>query len=291
VLKIGADLFPRLRILATGSSTLAASRKFRDTLTGRKRVVHLVPVLGVELHAFGDLSVERRLLHGGLPPALLSTSRDPSFYREWMDSFFARDIHRLFAFRDMNRFNAFFDYVLRQSGGQFSATHAANTLGVARPTVESHLRALEITHAAVVLRPHAGSGSGELSRQPKVYGFDTGFVAFARGWDTLRTDDCGPLWEHVVLEHVLAHFPDLAVRYWRDKQGHEVDFVLPHARDRVDAIECKWSVRNFQSAGLRAFRQRHPLGRNFVVAPLSGAPYSRTVDGIEVTFTGLEHLT
>jgi len=31
LLKIGADGFPNLRILATGSSTLAASRKFRDT--------------------------------------------------------------------------------------------------------------------------------------------------------------------------------------------------------------------------------------------------------------------
>src|SRR5947207_2076939 len=36
VLKIGADMFPKLKILATGSSTLAATRKFRDTLTGRK---------------------------------------------------------------------------------------------------------------------------------------------------------------------------------------------------------------------------------------------------------------
>ena len=36
VLKIGADMFPGLRILATGSSTLAASRKFRDALTGRR---------------------------------------------------------------------------------------------------------------------------------------------------------------------------------------------------------------------------------------------------------------
>ncbi len=44
ILKIGADTFPHLKILATGSSTLAASKKFRDTLTGRKRVVHLVPV-------------------------------------------------------------------------------------------------------------------------------------------------------------------------------------------------------------------------------------------------------
>jgi len=36
LLKVGADAFPKLKILATGSSTLAASRKFRDTLTGRK---------------------------------------------------------------------------------------------------------------------------------------------------------------------------------------------------------------------------------------------------------------
>jgi len=45
LLKIAADLFPGLRILATGSSTLAATRKFRDSLTGRKQAVHLSPVL------------------------------------------------------------------------------------------------------------------------------------------------------------------------------------------------------------------------------------------------------
>ncbi len=44
VLKIGADEFPHLKILATGSSTLAASKKFKDTLTGRKRTIHLTPV-------------------------------------------------------------------------------------------------------------------------------------------------------------------------------------------------------------------------------------------------------
>ena len=38
-LKIGTDEFPQLKILATGSSTLAATNKFRDSLTGRK--IHL----------------------------------------------------------------------------------------------------------------------------------------------------------------------------------------------------------------------------------------------------------
>lgn len=81
VLKVGADLFPGLRILATGSSTLAASKKFRDTLTGRKRLIHLVPVLYTELDTFG-VSLQKRLFHGGLPPALLAADKQPAFYRE-----------------------------------------------------------------------------------------------------------------------------------------------------------------------------------------------------------------
>ena len=31
---------------------------------------------------------------------------------------------------------------------------------------------------------------------PRVYGFDTGFVSFARGWNPQRDDDYGLLWEH-----------------------------------------------------------------------------------------------
>ncbi|WP_295622817.1 AAA family ATPase, partial [uncultured Lamprocystis sp.] len=127
VLKIGADGFPELRILATGSSTLAASKKFRDTLTGRKRVVHLTPVLWDELEAFG-VALPQRLFHGGLPPALLAESKQAAFYREWLDSFFARDIQRLFGFRDMNRFNTLFEYLLQQSGGQFEVTKTATAL-------------------------------------------------------------------------------------------------------------------------------------------------------------------
>ena len=55
LLKIGADVFPQLKIAATGSSTLAAAKKFRGSLTGRKRVVCLRPVLIAELDAFSEL--------------------------------------------------------------------------------------------------------------------------------------------------------------------------------------------------------------------------------------------
>lgn len=184
-----------------------------------------------------------------------------------MDSFFARDIQRLFGFRDMNRFNALFEYVLRQSGGQFEATRIASAVGITRPTVESHLRALEITHGVTLVRPFHGGGQNEIVRPPNVYAFDTGFVSSARGWDPLRSVDLGALWEHLVLDHLRAHFPDTPIRYWRDKPGREVDFVIARRRDEVDAIECKWDPGAFDCSAMKLFRSYYPRGRNFLVTP------------------------
>jgi hypothetical protein len=64
----------------------------------------------------------------------------------------------------------------------------------------------------------AGRGSGFLRelKQPKVYAFDTGFVSYAWGWEPLRSEDYGILWEHLVLEHLQAHFADIL---WSEKTG------------------------------------------------------------------------
>ena len=281
ILKIGADAFPKLKIIATGSSTLAASKKFRDTLTGRKRTVHLLPVLWDELPVFG-VPLYRRLYHGGLPPALLADSKRPALYREWMDSFFARDLQRLFGFRDMDRFNALLEYVMRQSGGQIEVTRTAAALGITRPTVQSHLRALEVTNAITLVRPFHGGGQNELVKMPKIYAFDTGFVSFARGWDPLRPEDYGLLWEHLVLDHLRAHFPEQPVRYWRDKAGREVDFVLAPRRDEVDAIECKWDPGAFDSSSLKVFRSYYTKGRNYLITPSGDPAYTKRYGQLNV---------
>lgn len=275
LLKIGADLFPKLKILATGSSTLAAGKKFRDTLTGRKRLVHLLPVLWAELELFSCKDVTRRLFLGGLPQALLARSKNPSFYREWLDSFFARDIQKLFSFRDMEKFNSFFEYLLRQSGGQFEISRAASELGTSRITLENHIQALEVTHAVTRIRPFFGSRQKEIVKMPKIYGFDTGFVTFVRGWDPLRPQDYGVLWEHLVLEHLQAYFPNETIRYWRDKAGREVDFILLRSRDQVDAVECKWNPSDFDPSALQTFRGHYPKGANYLISPLTGPAYPK----------------
>src|SRR5580658_5961655 len=100
----------------------------------------LVPVLFEELPSFGAATLGKRLLHGGLPQTLLAGTKRASFYREWLDSYFARDIQRLFGFRDVDRFSTFFEYILRQSGGMLDLAKAASAMGIARPTAENHIR-------------------------------------------------------------------------------------------------------------------------------------------------------
>lgn len=287
LLKIAADEFDNLRILATGSSTLAATLKFKDSLTGRKRPVHLLPALHGELASFGVRSLEKRLLHGGLPEPLLADQKDHEFFSEWLDSYFSRDVQELFRVAKRREFLLLVQSLLRASGGLLEVTSLAKHCQLTRPTVTSYLEALQVTHLIALIRPFHGGGRQELLRQPKAYGFDTGFVTYARGWDSLRAEDCGDLWEHVVLETLIARHGLDRVFFWRDKQKREVDFVIPEGRGRCVAIECKWRADAFSPRGVAAFRKLHPEGANYVVTPEPGRPYLRRVADLDIVFCSL----
>jgi predicted AAA+ superfamily ATPase len=101
----------------------------------------------------------------------------------------------------------------------------------------------------------------------------------------LRDEDRGQLLEHLVLGEIAARFGVSRLHYWRDKQQHEVDFVLEVARRRdVLAIECKSAARKLDPASLMAFRRRHPGGRNLVVTLRDTDEYKRSFGEIEVEF-------
>lgn len=162
LLKIAADEFPDLRILATGSSTLQATRKFRDALTGRKRSLHLLPVLWQECARNFDVrNFDRRLFHGGFPEMLLSSSRDQAFFEGWMDSFYARDIQELFGVRNRTGFLSILKLICLRNGGELDISDMAKETGLSRPTVMSYLDSLEIGHAIKRLAPYHAGGHRE----------------------------------------------------------------------------------------------------------------------------------
>jgi predicted AAA+ superfamily ATPase len=291
ILKIAADHFPDIKIIATGSSTLGASNKFQDTLTGRKVEIWLTPMLLEESELFGNKSIEHRFLYGGLPPFFMAKEFPEKEFAEWLDSYWAKDIQALFRLEKRYSFQKFIELLFVQSGSIFEATRFAETCEVSRPTIMNYLAVLQATFVIHIIRPFNTRQATEIIAAPKTYAFDTGMVCYAKNWRKLRVDDKGLLWEHCVLNELQGHLQTRNIFYWRDKNQHEIDFIYLKGRHHGEpiAIECKWNANKFDPKNLQIFRKRYPKGLNFVVC-YDGTSFQRQYDDIVVTFVDVEEL-
>jgi len=290
LLKIAADHYPDLKIIATGSSTLGASARFKDTLTGRKSDLLMTPMTISDLADFGREDLSRRFLRGGLPPFFLEDNPPERWFQEWLDAFWAKDIQELFRLERRHSFQKFLELLMTQSGGIFEASRFACPCEVSRTTISNYLAVLEATFVVSVLRPFTTHRPAEIVAAPKVYGFDTGFVCYFKGWHELRSDDVGILWEHLVLNEIQAQLQTRRVHYWRNKGGNEVDFILAGRGKKPIAIECKWSASNFDPAGMQAFRRHYEKGENYVVVNDVDRTVRRSFGNIEVILTNISGL-
>jgi predicted AAA+ superfamily ATPase len=289
VLKIASDHYPDIKVIATGSSTLGASRRFKDTLVGRKAEIWLTPMISDDMKDFGNTEIRHRFLFGGLPPFFLSEDLPERDFQEWIDAYWAKDIIELFRLERRHSFMKFTELLFAQSGGIFEASRFAGPCEVSRSTISNYLSVLEATYVMHIIRPFSSHRPREIISAPKVYAFDTGFVCYYRGWHEVRQDDQGYLWEHYVLNEIFANLQNRRILYWRDKQGHEIDFIIARHKGPV-AIECKWSASEFEQSSLKSFRRIYPEGENFVVSYDVTRPYSKRYDDIHVRFVNLKDL-
>jgi predicted AAA+ superfamily ATPase len=76
--------------------------------------------------------------------------------------------------------------------------------------------------------------------------------------------------------------------YWRDKRGHEVDFILRGRRNKPIPVECKWSASDFDVTNLRIFRRQYAERESYVLAQDIDRPFSHRFGEITVRFENLE---
>jgi hypothetical protein len=87
-----------------------------------------------------------------------------------------------------------------------------------------------------------------------------------------------------------AHAGSRPIHYWRSKHGNEVDFVLTERGALPVAVECKWSMSDFDPSALKAFRGRYPRGGNFVVASDVTESFAKRYGDLSVEFVSLPDL-
>ena len=289
ILKIAADYYKDVKIIATGSSTLSSYKKFKDTLTGRKYNLKLLPINSFDMEDFNNNNLRDRMQRGGLPQFFMSEVFNLKDYAEWFDSYWAKDVSEIFRIEKKDAFMKFIELLFSRSGGIFEATKYATECEVSRHTIKSYLYALEQTSIINIIRPFSRLKSKEIVSAPKIYSFDTGFTYFFKGWKELREDDLGLLWEELVLNEIISIIEDKPY-YWRDKFGHEIDFVLPQRGGKIIAIECKWNSLKAEFNNIEIFRKIYPEGKNILVCGDCRKPYMIKNKKIKIDIIGFKHI-
>lgn len=282
--------FPGIEVIATSSAPLALCAGDRDITDLKLAEIWLTPMVSADLADFRQADLQRRFIRGGLPPFFLADAFPERDFQSWMDDFWLNAVQENFRLEKRASFQKFTEEIFTNSGEIFEATKFVTQCGVSRTTITNYLSVLEQTFAANILRPFNSRRSTEIIAAPRVYGFDTGFVAFNKGWDQLRRSDFGPMWKHFVLNELHASLQSRQFYYWKDKRGHQVDFVFARRIHTPTAIACSWSSSDFDPSGLQAFRRQYPHGENIVVCHDVTQHHIRTFREVTAKFVPLHQL-
>ena len=261
-------------LLVTGSANLETFRKTGDSLAGRHFQFRLHPLDVGEVVAYGELDAEEslaRLLEvGGFPePFLRGTA---SYYNRWrrshVDLILKDDLRTLTAIHDIQGVETLIALLRSRVGSPLSANALAEDLRKSPNTILNWLRVLEHLYVVFKVVPYHRNVARALLKQPKYYFYDAGMVEGDNGARLECVVACALLKE--IHRRMDVEGEELELRYLRDKDGREVDFLVADRRAPRHLIEVKWRDAA-PSRNLRRFLADMPVRRTQVVGELASA--------------------
>jgi len=268
----------RQRILVTGSARLDLYRYGGESLQGRYHLLRLHPLSLAELGGGADV-VRDLLALGGFPEPFLRGSERQArrWSREYRQRLVRDELPSLERIQDLGRLELLALRLPDLVGAPLSVNNLREDLQVSHKTVEGWLGALERLYAVFRVPPFGAPRLRAVRKAKKHYHLD---------WSVVP--EAPPRFENLVAAHLLkwVHWQqdvegrDVELRYFRDTDGREVDFVVEERRRPVLLVECKWGDADVDR-GLRYLKAR------FAAAPAwqihaSGRKDYRTPEGIRV---------
>jgi hypothetical protein len=239
----------RHRFLVTGSARLDVYRRGGDSLMGRYHYWRLHP-LTLSEKARGipqDEALRRLMAVGGFPePFLDGDEREARRWRrERFDRVLRDDVRDLEPVQAIQTLSLFVDALRGRVGQLVVLSNIAADLEVSPNTLKRWLEVLERMYLVFVVRPHVRGVARAVRKPPKVYFFDNADVL-----DDPHHGE-GARFENLVATHLLKrnHFLEdrdghrYELRYLRDKEGREVDFVTLRDGKVVELVEAKYADR------------------------------------------------
>lgn len=251
------DQFGKTRqILVTGSARLDYYRRGGDSLQGRYHYLRLNPLSVAELAISTEDELGQLFQLGGFPEPFFSGSgvEAKRWSREYRGRLIQEDLLSLENIKDVNTLERLMLRLPALVGSPLSLNSLREDLQVAHKTIQHWLEILERLYAVFRLPPFGSPLLRAVKKEQKHYHYDWTLIA-----------DQGARFENMIALHLLKWVQfeedtkarDLSLRYFRDVDGREVDFIVTEENKPILAVECKLSDGDI-GQGLKYFKTRFP---------------------------------
>jgi predicted AAA+ superfamily ATPase len=241
------------RILVTGSARLDLYRRGGDSLQGRYHLLRMHPFSVAEVGAISPDAFGQLLRLGGFPEPFLGGSETQA--RRWSRDYRTRivrdEVQDLERVSDLGTLELLVLSLPERVGSPLSLNALREDLGVSHRTVARWMDVLERLCAVFRVPPFGAPRLRAVRKSQKHYHLDWSVVPEPARFENLVA--CHLLkWVHHEQD---VNGRDLDLRYFRDVDGREVDFVVVEGRRAVLVVEAKWSDAD-PDPSLRYLRER-----------------------------------
>ncbi len=255
------------KFLITGSAQLDFYRHGGDSLQGRYHYHRLHPLsLGelIRTHSAEPVAALTSLLKfGGFPEPLFRS--EERFHRRWrrerMKRVLKDDLRDLENIRHGSQLEQLAQHLPSCVGSPLSIRSLRLLLQVAHATAEHWVAIFERLYLCFRISPYGAPAIRAVKKEQKLYLWD---------WSAIANE--GARFENLVASQLLkyCHFREdtegyaMELRFIRDTDKREIDFVVLQDEKPLFAVECKSGDRQVAPAA-RYFRERTPIPRFYQV--------------------------
>ena len=255
----------------TGSQQFHLMRGISETLAGRVAIMNMLGFSNRERHRLKldvppflpeDQLIRERQSHskpaglrdvfndiwtGTLPAISAGPVKDRDiFYSSYLQTYLQRDVRDLAKLGDEASFLRFLKACAARTGQLLNLSELARDADVSPNTAKSWLAILQTSFQVYLLPPYHSNITKRLVKRPKLYFLDTGMCAYLTEWSSPETLEAGAMSGAILETYVFAEIlkswwhkgKTPAIYYYRDKDDHEIDFLLIHNRQAYP-IEVK----------------------------------------------------
>ena len=256
--------------LVTGSARLDIYRRGGDSLLGRYHYWRLHPFSLDEFPANIDKeeAFRRLMTIGGFPEPFIANDKREArrWRRERFDRVIREDIRDLEHIRNISKISLLLDLLRSRVGGMIVMANLAQDIQVSSKTIKNWIEILQRMYLIFAVAPYSHNLPRAVLKPAKIYFYDNGDVL----------GDKGAVFENLVAAALLKRIQFLQdrdgyryeLRYLRDKEGREVDFVILKENIIEELIEVKYQDETISKPLQYYTRKLKPKKSTQIVATL-----------------------